>query len=97
MNVKKIVGFFETPSRPLRTFGTGAERSVRSSTPRLGQYVHRRHAPAARRPPVPEVTGQPARSSVIGKERKLYGKTHPLDRLTAGARQKLAQPIYGTM
>lgn len=91
MNVKKIVGLFEAPSRTFK-----ASSSVKTNPPRLGQYVHRRTVPSSRRPPVPEGAASLQRPS-LGKERKLYGKTHPLDRLTPGGRQKLAQPIFGTM
>lgn len=101
LNVKLLVGLFETPHRPVkmeRPRGWSESSLHTPSHPRPIQIPQRRSLAA--KPPVPNDSfiplAQLPRPAV--KERKLYGKTHPLDRLTAGARQqKLAQPVFGTM
>lgn len=103
LNVKLLVGRFETPHRPVKKMdrprGWSESSLHTSSLPRPNNSVPQRRSLAAK-PPVPNdpliPMAQSPRPAV--KERKLYGKTHPLDRLTAGARQqKLAQPVFGTM
>ena len=101
LNVKLLVGLFETPHRPVKMERPRgwSESSLHSQSHPRPSIVPQRRSMAAK-PPVPNdhfiPMAQLPRPAV--KERKLYqGKTHPLDRLTAGARQqKLAQPVFGT-
>ena len=100
LNVKLLVGMFETPHRPIKMERPrGWSESSINTTTRLNPAQRRS---LAAKPPVPNDSfipmAQLPRPAVVVKERKFYGKTHPLDRLTAGARQqKLAQPVFGTM
>lgn len=102
LNVKLLVGLFETPHRPVKKMDRPrgwSESSLHTPSYKPSNNVPQRRSLAAK-PPVPNdpfiPMAQSPRPAV--KERKLYGKTHPLDRLTAGARQqKLAQPVFGTM
>ena len=104
LNVKVLVGRFETPARPVKIDRPRgwSESSLARPPHVLPPPLTPRHWLSSK-PPVPNSDSyvqlaQLPRPAV--KERKLYhGKTHPLDRLTAGARQqqKLAQPVFGTM
>ncbi|XP_057381526.1 uncharacterized protein LOC130704062 [Daphnia carinata] len=104
LNVKLLVGRFETPHRPVKKMERPrgwSESSLNTPSHPRPNIVPQRRSLAAK-PPVPNdpfiPMAQLPRPAV--KERKLYqGKTHPLDRLTAGARQQklVAQPVFGTM
>jgi len=102
LNVKVLVGLFETTcpsrsrSRSSRDRGW-SESQLKMNVAQPQQPQQQRLCSSVRslasKPPVPCVPcvdpGLPRLS------RKLYGKTHPLDRLTP--RQRHAHPVFGTM
>ena len=99
LNVKVLVGLFETtcPSRIRSSRDRGwSESQLRMNVaqpPPLQQQQQRLCSSSrslASKPPVPCADPGLPRLS-----RKLYGKTHPLDRLTP--RQRHAHPVFGTM
>lgn len=118
LNVKLLVGMFETPPRshaPTATHRLGGERRPRGWSesgvhPRLTgqpQLQRRCQSPIV----IGSLSPSPSTTPPIHfhpqqqqqQHRKLYGKTHPPDRLVLSGssrqqQQKLAQqPVFGTM